>query len=173
MVSEPGRVMLVTGVMASGKTTVAQLLAERFERSAHLRGDRFRRMIVRGNAAPNTEEFEAELGVRYTLGARSADGYAEAGYTVVWQDCVIGPALGEIESLVSTRPLDIVVLAPRPEVVAWRDAHRHKQGYDGEWTVEQLDRILRDDTPRVGHWIDNSDQTPEQTVEAILTRIIS
>ena len=43
-----------------------------------------------------------------------------------------------------------VVLAPRPEVVAWRDAHRHKRGYDGEWTVEQLDRILRDETPLPG-----------------------
>ena len=163
--------MLVTGVMASGKSTVAQLLAERFERSAHLRGDRFRRMIVRGNAAPNTEAFQTELRVRYELAAASADGYAAAGYTAVWQDCVIGAPLGDIESLVKTRPLDIVVLAPRPEVVEWRDANRHKRGYDGDWTVAQLDRILRDETPRVGHWIDTSDQTPDQTVEEILGTI--
>jgi len=166
-----GRVVLVTGVMAAGKSTVAQMLAERFERSAHLRGDRFRRMIVRGNAAPNTDAFEAELRVRYTLGARSADGYADAGYTAVWQDCVIGAALGEIESLVQTRPLDIIVLAPRADVVERRDAHRHKHGYDGDWTVAQLDQILRDETPRVGHWIDNSDQTPEQTVAEIIARM--
>lgn len=84
---------------------------------------------------------------------------------------MIGAALGDIETLVRTRPLDIIVLAPRTEVVAWRDAHRHKRGYDGEWTVDQLDRILHDETPRVGHWIDNSDQTPEQTVAEILTLI--
>jgi hypothetical protein len=157
--------------MAAGKSTVAQLLAERFERSAHLRGDRFRRMIVRGNAAPNTEAFEAELRLRYTLAAQSADGYADAGYTVIWQDCVIGSVLGEIETLVRTRPFDIIVLAPRTEVVEWRDAHRHKRGYDGDWTVDQLDRILRAETTRVGHWIDNSDQTPEETVAAVLALI--
>lgn len=34
----PG-VVLVTGVMASGKSTVAQALAERLPRAAHVRGD--------------------------------------------------------------------------------------------------------------------------------------
>lgn len=41
-------VVLVTGVMASGKSTVAQLLAERLPGSVHLRGDGFRQMIVSG-----------------------------------------------------------------------------------------------------------------------------
>jgi predicted kinase len=41
-------VFVVTGVMASGKSTVAELLARRFARGVHLRGDVFRKMIVTG-----------------------------------------------------------------------------------------------------------------------------
>ena len=41
-------VYLITGMMASGKSTVAQALAERLPRSVHVRGDLFRRMIVSG-----------------------------------------------------------------------------------------------------------------------------
>ncbi|MFJ2642038.1 MULTISPECIES: AAA family ATPase [unclassified Streptomyces] len=48
-VADPGAaVILVTGVMASGKSTVAQGLAERLPRSVHVRGDVFRRMVVSG-----------------------------------------------------------------------------------------------------------------------------
>ncbi|RCW42175.1 hypothetical protein DFP97_1184 [Paenibacillus prosopidis] len=31
-------IILVTGIMASGKSTVAQLLSEKFDKSVHLRG---------------------------------------------------------------------------------------------------------------------------------------
>lgn len=41
-------IFLITCVMASGKSTVAQLLAEKFDKGVHLRGDTFRRMIVSG-----------------------------------------------------------------------------------------------------------------------------
>ena len=47
---EDPRVILITGIMAAGKSTVAQHLAERLPRSVHLRGDVFRRMIVGGRA---------------------------------------------------------------------------------------------------------------------------
>jgi predicted kinase len=44
------RIVLITGNMAAGKSSVAQALAERLPRSVHLRGDAFRRMIVNGRA---------------------------------------------------------------------------------------------------------------------------
>jgi adenylylsulfate kinase-like enzyme len=43
-------VVLVTGIQAAGKSTAAQLLAERLPRSVHVRGDLFRRMVVNGRA---------------------------------------------------------------------------------------------------------------------------
>jgi hypothetical protein len=41
-------VVVITGIMASGRSTVAQLLAERLPRSVHVRGDVLRTMIVSG-----------------------------------------------------------------------------------------------------------------------------
>ncbi|MCZ0975430.1 adenylyl-sulfate kinase [Streptomyces albulus] len=43
----PG-IVVITGIQAAGKSTVAQALAERLPRAVHLRGDGFRRNIVRG-----------------------------------------------------------------------------------------------------------------------------
>ena len=50
-------VVLITGVMAAGTSTVAQVLAERLPRAAHVRGDVFRRMPVSGRA-----EYEPDTG---------------------------------------------------------------------------------------------------------------
>ncbi|WP_413757455.1 AAA family ATPase [Streptomyces sp. MMBL 11-3] len=165
-------VVLITGIMAAGKSTVAQALAERLPRAAHVRGDVFRRMVVSGRAeyepgAGPESEAEAQLRLRHRLSAATADAYARAGFTAVVQDVLLGEHLTAYTALVRTRPLYVVVLAPDPRVVAQREAERAKTGY-GAWTVEQLDAGLRADTPRIGLWLDTSGQTPAQTVDAIL-----
>ncbi|KAA0930448.1 AAA family ATPase [Streptomyces apricus] len=165
-------VVLITGIMAAGKSTVAQALAERLPRAAHVRGDVFRRMVVSGRAeyepgAGPESEAEAQLRLRHRLSAATADAYARAGFTAVVQDVLLGEHLTAYTALVRTRPLYVVVLAPDPRVVAQREAGRAKTGY-GAWTVEQLDAGLRADTPRIGLWLDTSGQTPAQTVDAIL-----
>jgi chloramphenicol 3-O-phosphotransferase len=218
-----GSVIVITGVMAAGKSTVAQRLAERLPRSAHIRGDVFRRMIVGGRVEPTPEEAsatpeagsarpeagsarpeagsarpeagsarpeagsarpeggsagaaleesaeaQAQLRLRYELSAAVADRYAEAGFTAIVQDVILGPDLSAYRELVRTRPCHLIVLCPRPEVVVAREAGRRKTGY-GDWTVEGLDRELRA-TARIGLWLDNSDQTPDETVEDILAGV--
>jgi len=166
----PRAAFLLTGIMASGKSTVSQLLAERLPRAAHVRGDAFRRMIVTGRRemTPGAgREAGAQLALRYRMAA--ADAYFGAGFSAAVQDVVLGGWLPRFVDLVEGRPLLVVVLAPRPEVVEAREANRPKTGY-GAWSAERLDRSMREETPRLGLWIDSSGQTPEQTVEEILGR---
>ncbi|WP_367322764.1 AAA family ATPase [Streptomyces sp. HUAS ZL42] len=165
-------VVLVTGVMAAGKSTVAQALAERLPRSVHVRGDVFRRMIVSGReeyvpGAGAGSEAETQLRLRHRLSAATADAYAEAGFTAVVQDVVLGEDLTAYAALIRTRPLYVVVLAPSAGAVAAREAGRAKTGY-GAWTLEALDAALRTETPRIGLWLDTSELTVEETVETIL-----
>lgn len=129
-------VIVVTGAMAAGKSTVAQRLAER---------------------------------LRHRLSALVADEYVKAGFTAVVQDVILGPELSGYVALVRSRPLYVVVLAPRADVLAAREAGRTKTGYRA-LTVQDLDRGLREETPRLGLWLDTSEQTPDETVDAILAR---
>ncbi|WP_051329616.1 AAA family ATPase [Geminicoccus roseus] len=164
------RIIVVTGAMAAGKSTIAQALAERLPQSVHLQGDLFRRMIVTGAVemtAPPSAEALAQLELRYRLASDAAAGYAAAGYLVVYQDVILGPYLGQVvERLRPWRP-GVVVLDPDPVVLARRDRQRQASAY-GSWQPEQMAEILRRQTPRVGRWIDSSAQTVEQTLAAIL-----
>ncbi|MEU0153111.1 AAA family ATPase [Micromonospora fulviviridis] len=165
-------VVLISGIMAAGKSTVAELLARRLPRAVHLRGDVFRRMIVSGRAemtAELSDEAWRQLRLRYDLAASAADRYAAAGFTVVLQDVVLGPELPALVDRIRHRPLAVVVLAPRADVVAARERDRTKRGY-GDWPVADLDAGFRADTPRIGLWLDTSAQTPEETVDEILAR---
>jgi cytidylate kinase len=167
-------VVLITGISASGKTTVAELLARRFERGVHVKGDVFRRMIVAGRqemTSDPTEEAWRQLRLRYRMGAHTADAYHDAGFAVVVQDVVIGSILAEYLSAIRSRPLVLVVLAPSPDVVATRESARPKVAYRAGFDdIAALNQGLRLDTPRIGLWLDSSDQNPEQTVDEILER---
>lgn len=169
-----GRIILITGNMASGKSSVAQALAERLPRSIHLRGDLFRRIIVNGRAEMGVElskEAERQLHLRYTLAAEVATRYAQAGFTVVYQDIIIGPTLSDVVSLLQPYQPFVVVLCPRPEVVAAREQARTKTGYPDRASVDAFDRVLRTETPRLGYWLDTSELTIDGTVAHILAEM--
>jgi predicted kinase len=167
-------IILITGSMASGKSSVAQALAERLAKSVHLRGDVFRRMIVRGQAEMTFElsaEAQSQLQLRYDLAVATAKRYVDAGFTVVYQDIIIGSALGEIIAAFHPYRLAVVVLCPRAEVIAARDQARRKTGYSDRASIDAFDRVLRTETPRIGYWLDNSDLTLSKTVDTILSQL--
>lgn len=173
-------VWLVIGVQAAGKSTVADLLARRLGRAVHVRGGQFYRWAVDGWVHPTSDvdvppEARRLLDLRYRLSALVADEYVEAGFTAVVQDNLFGAdVVGWLER-VRSRPRHLVALCPSVEAVAERDAARRqatgKIAYrPGEFTIAGLDAALRS-TPRLGLWLDTSRQTPQQSVEEIVSRV--
>ncbi|MVA76827.1 AAA family ATPase [Auraticoccus sp. F435] len=168
-----GRVVVITGAMAAGKSTVAELLASRLERSVHIRGDIFRKMVVNGRADMTPEPDEealAQLRLRYGLATHAADTYAAAGFDAIVQDVVIGAELARFVAQIRCPRRYLVVLSPTVSALAERERQRAKEGYT-HYTPVALDATLRQQTARIGYWLDSSAQTPDETVDDILAHL--
>ena len=177
MSGQPPRIIVITGIQAAGKSTVARLLAQRFERGVHIEADVLYQMIVAGRVLPEEAgvmppEAERQLRLRLHNACLLARSFYEAGFSVVIDDIIIGERYAHLTEHLSGLPFDLVVLAPRANVVAKeRDASRGKRVVLGEKWATYLDRELRATMAGIGVWVDNSEQTPEETVEEIVCQL--
>lgn len=171
-------VWLITGAQASGKSTVAELLAQRFPSSVHIRGGQFYRWAVRGWVHFDDPDRQAEarrlLDLRYGLSALTADEYAAAGFTAVVQDNIYGIDVVRWIDRIVARPVHVVVLRPSVAVLERRERERMelagKVAYRAGFTAAMNDRDLATTPPDLGLWLDTSDVTAAATVEEILAR---
>ena len=173
----PGAVWLITGAQASGKSTIADLLARRFERGVHIRGGQFYRWAVRGwvhAGDPDAGEARRLLDLRYRLSAITASEYAHAGFTTVVQDNIYGVDVEQWLVRVDAGDRHLVVLRPSVEVVAARDAARiestGKVAYRDGFTPLINDQHVVQTRADLGLWLDTSAMSAEQTVDEILRR---
>ena len=171
----PGRLILVTGTQAAGKSTVGAALAGRFGRGMFVDGDEIAAMVVSGrvgyepDAAPAATE---QLLLRYRGSIAVARTYQGAGFDAVIADNVFGELLDDFIAMVQPAPLHVVVLHPSIETIRGREIRRSKSGYgDGTWQVENLYDVVEQHTKRVGLWLDTTEQTVDQTVDTILSRL--
>ncbi|MFI7061223.1 hypothetical protein ACIBL3_09590 [Kribbella sp. NPDC050124] len=174
------KVVLVTGMQAAGKSTIAPLLAARLgPPAATLDGDVFYRGVVAGadimTPDPSPEALR-QLRLRYDASALIAQHYADAGFDFVCSDVILEADVERWFARLHDVDPYPVMLTPSVESVVEREIARGGTNAYRDWqdSGALIDAVRAfqpyvDNTPRRGLWLDTTSLTPEESVEAILT----
>lgn len=169
------RIIFITGMAGSGKSTVGRLVAEHFPKCLFIQVDELREKMVTGYARPEDGIFTKEAVQQFQM-ARSvaiymARLYASQGVDVVIDDVCVPPNFVEHYSALFQVPeTQRVLLLPKASIVMERIEQRGGPLEHIQYVPEVYDFL--DSMPKDG-WIvlDTSEWTIEQTVDEVLSRI--
>ena len=128
-------------------------------------------MVIAGRLPPGEEpltESDAQLALGAHNAALLADSFMQAGFTPIIDDVVLRLQLAQYRDDLSRWPLRLVVLAPPTKVALARDSGRTEKHVAARF--DYLDVEMRDQMRGVGLWLDTTNMSITETVEAILLR---
>ena len=163
-------VLILTGPPAAGKSSVAQALAERYDRVAHVEVDVLRHFITpTGYIPPGRAGFERQQALAIRNACALARNYLEERFAVIIDDVVVTATdlslyLNGLKDTGS--PVHVVRLLPQLDVCLERNGKR-REGRMSPDRVAAVHRQMSEARDLLGVTIDNSDMSAHETADRL------
>jgi len=166
-----GSLLVITGPPGSGKSTVAQVVADRFDKSALVHGDAFFGFLAKGAIPPWLPESNDQNTVVTEASARASGRYADGGYVVVY-DGIVGPwFLGTFAEASGLTSLEYVILLPPVEVCLERVRTRTDHGFTDEAATQKMHEEFAGSTIDTRHVLIDPPNEPDATAQLIISEM--